>query len=73
MLGDEVDSPKMRELNLRAAINSLVLLENKNTVIPYKYTYKRIAVIGPNADSRAALVGNYNVRPPEYVTVLEGV
>ena len=70
---DEVDSPKMRGLNLRAAEEGLVLLENKNAIPLNINKFKRIAVIGPNADSRAALVGNYNGRPTEYITVLDGV
>ena len=32
-----------------------------------------IAVIGPNANSRAALVGNYHGTSSRYVTVLEGI
>nr|MCR5160818.1 glycoside hydrolase family 3 C-terminal domain-containing protein [Lachnospiraceae bacterium] len=34
---------------------------------------KTIGVIGPNADSRAALVGNYHGTSSEYITVLEGI
>lgn len=32
-----------------------------------------MAVIGPNADSHAALVGNYNGTPPRSITVVEGI
>lgn len=68
---DEVDSEEMRRLNLEAAKESLVLLEchNKYAILENKDTIKRIAVIGPNADSRDVLVGNYNGRPTEYSTV----
>ena len=34
---------------------------------------KTIGIIGPNADSRKALIGNYHGTSSEYITVLEGV
>ena len=34
---------------------------------------KTIAVIGPNADSRWVLLGNYNGTPSRYTTLLEGI
>ena len=34
---------------------------------------KTIGVIGPNADSRAALIGNYHGTSSRYITVLEGI
>lgn len=70
---DVLCCPEHRALNLEAACSSLVLLENKNAVPLNKDTYKRIAVVGPNADSRAVLTGNYNGHPTEYITVLEGI
>ncbi|MBR3535792.1 MAG: glycoside hydrolase family 3 C-terminal domain-containing protein, partial [Oscillospiraceae bacterium] len=38
-----------------------------------KSKLKSIAVIGPNADSREALEGNYCGRADEYITFLEGI
>ena len=70
---DVLCCPEHRALNLEAACSSLVLLENKNAIPLNKNTYKRIAVIGPNADSRAVLTGNYNGFPTEYITALEGI
>ena len=35
--------------------------------------YKTIGVIGPNANNRKALVGNYEGTASEYITVLEGI
>ena len=61
-----------RETALEAARQSLVLLKNDG-LLPLKDGIKTIGVIGPNADSRAALVGNYNGTPKKYVTVLEGI
>lgn len=70
----EVDSDKMRELNLKAAKRTLVLLKNENNLLPLKKDkLKTIGVIGPNANSRGALVGNYEGTSSRYVTVLEGI
>lgn len=69
-----VDSPKMRELNEHVAERSVVLLKNKDNILPLnKKEIHTIGVIGPNANSRAALVGNYEGTASRYVTVLEGI
>lgn len=69
-----VDSPEMRELNRKVAERSIVLLKNKDNILPLKKSEIRtIGVIGPNANSRAALVGNYEGTASRYVTVLEGI
>lgn len=70
----EVDSSQNRALNLAAAKKSLVLLKNQDGLLPLdKKKLKSIGVIGPNADSRRALAGNYEGTASEYVTVLEGI
>ena len=57
----------------KAAEESIVLLKN-NGILPLKKgEQKRIAVIGPNADSRKALMGNYHGTASRYTTVLEGI
>ena len=61
------------ELAYRAAIESCVLLKNDGTLPLDKKNYHTIAVIGPNADSTAALVGNYNGTPPRAITLLQGI
>lgn len=69
-----VDSKEMRDLNLEAAQKSIVLLKNKGNLLPLnKSTIKTIGVIGPNANNRKALVGNYEGTSSKYVTVLEGL
>ena len=68
----DYDTPAHRALNLEAARQSLVLLKNDG-LLPLKQAPRRIAVIGPNADSVDALVGNYNGTPTKPVTVLEGI
>jgi beta-glucosidase len=62
-----------RELALRAARETLVLLKNEGRLLPLTRPYKTIAVIGPNADNVTSLVGNYNGTPAHPVTVLAGV
>ena len=71
---DIVDSKEHRALALKAARESLVLLKNDNQTLPLKKdSIKSIAVIGPNADSREALMGNYFGTPSQYITVLDGI
>lgn len=47
-----------REVSLQSAKESLVLLKN-NGVLPIKNTVKKIAVIGPHADSARKFFGGY--------------
>ncbi|MEZ5001285.1 MAG: glycoside hydrolase family 3 N-terminal domain-containing protein [Bacteroidales bacterium] len=55
-----------------AARKSIVLLKN-NGILPLDNTYRKIAVIGPNADNFEELIGNYNGIPRNPVTILEGI
>ncbi len=80
------DSPENRVLSRRVAEESICLLKNENGILPLK-TAESIAVIGPNADSKDALLGDYTYMasmnywrkaPKDYnavrlVTVLDGV
>jgi len=66
------DTAAHRAINLRAAQSSLVLLKNDG-LLPLKASPRSIAVIGPNADSVDALVGNYAGTPSKPITVLAGV
>ena len=54
-----------------AALKSCVLLKN-NGLLPLK-AEGTVGVIGPNANSRGALIGNYHGTSSRYVTVLEGI
>lgn len=68
-----VECKEHRDLAVEAARRSMVLLKN-NGILPLdKNTMKRIAVIGPNANSRRALIGNYHGTSSRYVTILEGI
>ncbi|MCH5275519.1 MAG: glycoside hydrolase family 3 C-terminal domain-containing protein [Lachnospiraceae bacterium] len=69
-----VDSVQMRKLNLEAAEKCVVLLKNEGHLLPLKKeNIKTVGIIGPNADNRRALVGNYEGTASRYVTVLEGI
>jgi beta-glucosidase len=68
------DCKEHKEFALEMSKKSIVLLKNEDKILPVdKNTLKSIAVIGPNADSRPALIGNYFGTASEYVTVLEGI
>lgn len=69
----ENDTPAHRELSLKAAHKSIVLLKNENNTLPLKKGLKTIAVIGPNADAPEVLLGNYNGQPSKSVTPLKGI
>ncbi len=69
----EVDSPAHRQLALRAARESMVLLKNQDGILPLKPTVKTIAVIGPNAESLPAIQGNYHGVPLHPVLPIDGV
>lgn len=60
-------------LSEKAAAESFVLLKNNGILPLKKEKIKTLGIIGPNADSRAALIGNYHGTSSEYVTVQEGV
>ena len=60
-------------LQHRAALQSCVLLKNSG-ILPMKpEDGGTVGVIGPNANSRKALIGNYHGTASRYITVLEGI
>ena len=69
----EVELPAHLALAEKAAQESFVLLKNNGILPLEKSKIKTIGVIGPNANSRAALVGNYHGTASRYVTILEGL
>lgn len=69
-----VDSKPMQELNRKAAEKCVVLLKNEGNLLPLdKKAIKTVGVIGPNANNRRALVGNYEGTASRYWTILEGI
>jgi beta-glucosidase len=69
----QVNSPEHRQLSLRAARESIVLLKNQSHTLPLKAGVARIAVVGPTAELVQSLQGNYNGPPPSPVYPLEGI
>jgi beta-glucosidase len=66
------DTPAHRALALRAAEESVVLLKNDGT-LPLDPAQRRIAVVGPNADSLNILEANYHGTASRPVTPLDGL
>ena len=66
-----VECPKHLRLAHEAALEACVLLKNDG-LLPLK-AEGTLGVIGPNANSRGALIGNYYGTASRYVTVLEGI
>lgn len=69
---DVVDSEENRALAREAAARSVVLLKN-NGILPLKNDLHRYYVVGPNAASVDALLGNYFGVNSNIITFLEGI
>ncbi|MGH9607911.1 MAG: glycoside hydrolase family 3 C-terminal domain-containing protein [Terracidiphilus sp.] len=68
----DLNSPAHRELALKLADESMVLLKNDGT-LPLKTSGIKIAVVGPLANETAVLLGNYSGTPTHTVSILEGI
>ncbi|AYB00416.1 hypothetical protein D4A81_11055 [Lachnoanaerobaculum umeaense] len=69
----EVESKKHLNLAREVAEESIVLLKNDGILPLNKEKIKTIGVIGPNANSRRSLDGNYHGTASRYITALEGI
>lgn len=67
------NAPEHQALALKAAQQSLVLLKNDGLLPVDPAKFHRVAVIGPNANSIPALLGNYCGTPVAPVTILAGI
>ena len=67
-----IDSEKHKKLAYDAAVKSVVLLQNKNNVLPLKKDINHIYVTGPNATNADALLGNYYGASDRLTTFFEG-
>ena len=68
------DTISFEKKALEMAQKSIVLLQNKNNILPLDASkYNRIAVVGPNAADSVMLCGNYNGTPRHAVTLYEGI
>jgi len=80
-----IASAEHRAVNLRAARESLVLLENDGLLPLDAHKLKKIAVLGPNADNPLAQLGDWSLGTTQYgpekgthprqctVTLLDGI
>jgi len=70
---ETVECPEHLALSEEAARRSVVLLKNDGLLPLNLGEIKTIGVIGPNANDRMALIGNYHGTASRYITVLEGI
>ncbi len=81
MQGSEYDSIPYEKVECKehlqkaheAAIKSCVLLKNDGLLPLHKEKLKTVGVIGPNANNRVSLIGNYHGTSSRYITVAEGL
>ena len=66
-------SPKHRRLARQAAREAIVLLKNRANILPIRPEVKRISIVGPNAASIEALLGNYHGYNDSLCTLMEGI
>lgn len=67
-----LESKEHLNIALNMARQSIVLLQNNNNILPLSSSEK-IAVVGPNADNKTMMWGNYNGTPTTTITILDGI
>ena len=68
-----VECPEHLDKAHEAALKSCVLLKNDGLLPLRRESIKTLGIIGPNANSRDALIGNYHGTSSRYITVAEGL
>lgn len=72
--GSHLNTTANQAMNLQAARESIVLLKNTLKSLPLSVDgIRKLAVIGPNANSTRVLLSNYQGIPPSVVSVLQGI
>jgi len=72
--GEElVEAPAHVQIAREAAQKSIVMLKNKNGVLPLKKDIRRLYMVGPNASTSEVLLGNYYGLSRDMVTILDGI
>ena len=69
---DIVEGKEHLALSHKMALETFVLLQNKGNILPLKAD-DRIALVGPNADDREMMWGNYNGIPDATITLADGL
>ena len=70
---DVVACPEHRRLAHQTAVESVVLLKNRDDILPIKPTTRKVFLTGPSATSLEVLLGNYYGFNDKMSTILEGV
>ena len=72
---EEIMIPEFREFAREVAAKSCVLLKNENKTLPVSANVKKIALIGPLADSKEDMLGFWSAagQADKCVTLLEGL
>jgi beta-glucosidase len=70
---DVVACEDHRQLAYRTATEAVVLLKNKNNILPIKPSTKKVFITGPTATSLEVLLGNYYGFNDQMITLLEGI
>lgn len=70
---EKVECKEHRDFAVEVAGKAMVLLKNDDLLPVNKSAINTIGVIGPDADSRVALIGNYHGTASRYTTILEGI
>ena len=70
---DACDCDAHADKALQAARRSMVLLQNDGVLPLHADALRCVAIVGPNADSQAALEGNYNGKSSRFVTPLQAL
>ncbi len=70
---DVINSNAHQQLAREAGAKSIVMLMNKNNILPLKKDIKKIYLIGPNATNGDVLIGNYYGQSGNLVSILSGI
>ena len=72
-----VASKEHKQLALDMALKSIVLLQNRNSVLPLNSKLSnlksQLVIMGPNANDSVMMWGNYSGYPTRTITALEGI
>jgi beta-glucosidase len=68
-----IDCKKHRDLARESAAKSIVLLKNKDNILPLNKDIDNLLLVGPNAANIEAMIGNYYGSNPKIITPLEGI